>query len=174
MVILIGMAILNPSDVNDTYQWLILIGLVFSIGGDVFLMLPERYFLYGLASFLTAHVVYIGAFAFTGDGALHWGIFIALVGYGIFIGRILWPHLGEMRWPVMAYITVILAMVWMALGRWVINEPSNAALAGIGAMLFAVSDTALALNRFRRPYRAAQLIIMTTYYLAQALIALSI
>ena len=33
--------------------------LVFSLAGDILLMLPPRYFLSGLAAFLTAHVLYI-------------------------------------------------------------------------------------------------------------------
>ena len=47
-------------------------------------------------------------------------------------------------------------------------------LVGLGAALFVISDATLALNRFRRPFRAAQAIVMSTYVVGQALIALSI
>jgi uncharacterized membrane protein YhhN len=43
-----------------------------------------------------------------------------------------------------------------------------------GAALFAVSDTTLALNKFRRPFRLATVAVMATYYLAQWLLALSV
>ena len=47
-------------------------------------------------------------------------------------------------------------------------------LAAVGATLFMASDAVLALNRFRRPLRGAQAVIMLTYVAAQALIALSV
>jgi uncharacterized membrane protein YhhN len=47
-------------------------------------------------------------------------------------------------------------------------------LAFVGACLFAISDSALALNRFRRSFRSAQFLILSTYYAAQCLIALSV
>ena len=40
----------------------ILFGLIFCLGGDVFLMLPERFFLPGLISFLLGHIFYIVGF----------------------------------------------------------------------------------------------------------------
>ena len=51
---------------NGTYgtksRALLLGALLFSLGGDVFLMLPGDYFIPGLASFLVAHVFYIALF----------------------------------------------------------------------------------------------------------------
>ena len=41
---------------------LLLAALLFSLGGDVFLMLPGNYFIPGLASFLVAHLFYIALF----------------------------------------------------------------------------------------------------------------
>ncbi len=43
------------------YFWFGL-GLVFSLAGDVFLLLPARYFMAGLGSFLAAHLCYITGF----------------------------------------------------------------------------------------------------------------
>src|SRR5512136_1237152 len=49
------------------YQRFILSGLLFSLAGDVFLMLPEDRFIPGLVSFLIAHVFYITAFMIETD-----------------------------------------------------------------------------------------------------------
>jgi uncharacterized membrane protein YhhN len=65
-------------------------------------------------------------------------------------------------------------MVWVAWGRsWVLPTPGST-FAAAGAALFMASDAILALNRFRRPFRSAQTLIMTSYVAAQALIALSV
>src|SRR5512137_2816097 len=60
LVIASALWVFAPSDAQ--YQDWILLGLLFSLAGDVFLMLGERRFLLGLASFLVAHLVYARAF----------------------------------------------------------------------------------------------------------------
>ena len=88
--------------------------------------------------------------------------------------RLVWPGLGRLRLPVVLYSATIFLMVWQAWGwRWVIDTPGSR-LAAVGATLFMASDAVLALNRFRRPFRGAQAVIMLTYVAAQALIALSV
>ena len=67
----------------------------------------------------------------------------------------LWPHLGEMRLPVLAYCAVIGAMVWLALG------------------LFFVSDLFVARGRFVRPGKLNQLVGWPLCYAGQFLLALS-
>jgi hypothetical protein len=47
-------------------------------------------------------------------------------------------------------------------------------LAGLGAVLFVVSDSALAANRFRAQYQSAQALILSAYVAAQWLIARSV
>ena len=46
------------------YPAIIAAGLIISLVGDVFLMLPGDYFIPGLVSFLVAHLVYVAAFSF--------------------------------------------------------------------------------------------------------------
>ena len=66
----IWLAFVQPLDpvvnYNWLYKWLIVIGLVFCLGGDIFLMLPERFFIAGLVSFLLGHLFYIAAFVSDG------------------------------------------------------------------------------------------------------------
>lgn len=155
------------------YKYMIVAGLLFSLAGDIFLMLPHDRFIHGLISFLVAHVFYIAAF--TADGARRPSLVAAipLLVYGGLMLRLLFPHLGRMRAPVVVYMLVILSMVWQASNRWADTNAAGSLLAFLGACLFAISDSILAMNRFRRGFRSAQFLTLTTYFMAQWLIALS-
>ncbi len=73
-LLIAGIAFVIPVPVSDTYRWLVILGLLLSLAGDVFLMLPDdRYFIFGLASFLVAHLFYIGAYRSRGALALPGG-----------------------------------------------------------------------------------------------------
>lgn len=158
----------------STYRHLIVAGLLFSLAGDIFLMLPRDRFIAGLVSFLVAHIFYIIAFTIDGArGRTSFPAAAALLLYGGIMLRLLFPLLGRMKVPVLVYVLVILLMVWQAANRWLGAETSTALPALAGASLFAVSDSVLALNRFRRRFPSAQFLILTTYYAAQWLIALS-
>ena len=171
--LIILLALLADTD-NGSYQTLIIVGLVFSLGGDVFLMWPEDRFVLGLVSFLIAHIFYIIAFATDADGGLNWSPLLPLVIFGGFMLWILWPGLGSMKGPVVAYMAAILVMGWLALSRWQGTDRPGVALAGIGAVLFIISDSILAVDRFRTKFLAARLLVLSTYFTAQTLIALSI
>lgn len=155
------------------YGWLILVGLLFGLGGDIFLMLPERYFLPGLGSFLAGHWFYIAAFT-AGVGAIFSWWLGPLLLIGLLIYGLLHAHLGKMRWPVIFYIITILLMAGQASGRWSLLESNAALLAAAGSLLFVVSDGVLALNRFRQPFAAAHVVVLATYWAAQWLIGLSV
>lgn len=156
------------------YKYAIIAGLVCSLAGDVFLMLPSDRFIAGLVSFLIAHLFYMAAFASeTGFGLSLWSL-APLVIYGIVMLRILSPHLGEMKAPVLVYVMTILVMVWQAWERWNRVGQSRALLAFLGATLFLISDSALAVNRFRGKFKHAPTLILGTYFAAQWLIACSV
>ncbi|MGQ9813572.1 MAG: lysoplasmalogenase [Candidatus Roseilinea sp.] len=172
-------AVLAPAPFTPLYQTLIVAGLLFSLVGDVLLMLPGDRFLPGLVSFLLAHVCYISAFV--ADAGLRVSAWIVpCAACYIILMRILWPRADRMQAPVSIYGLVIVTMLWQAVGRAAaVSAMSASMLAGpawaaLGAALFVLSDFALAYNRFVRPFRAAQLLVLTTYWAGQLLIALSI
>ena len=68
--------------------------------------------------------------------------------------RRLAPGLGSLRIPVIVYIGVIVVMAWQALARCAVVPGAGPPLAAAGALLFATSDSALALARFQGPFRA--------------------
>ena len=147
-LLIIWMALSGPAATPPLYKWLIIIGLIFCLGGDVFLMLSQKYFIAGLVSFLIGHLLYIAAFVTDGgiNLALLW--LIPLLVYGAIFYRVLAPGLGKMQRPVIAYILVILMMAWQAGGRWSAVGSASALLAAIGAALFVISDSVLAYGRF--------------------------
>lgn len=172
-ILLIAIALLLPAS-DPTYRLFIVAGLLFSLAGDVFLMLPGHHFVAGLLSFLVAHIAYIAAFRIdVGFGARPF-VFLLFFVPAIVLLRMLWPHLQKLRVPVVLYVTVLIVMAGQAAARAMELDSAPAWLAASGGALFVVSDATLALNRFRRPFHAAQAIVMSTYVLAQALIALSI
>lgn len=172
MVFIWLIAILGQSDL-PLYKYMIIAGLVFSTAGDVFLMLPSNRFVAGLIAFLVAHLFHIVAFM-SEIRVLTWWPLIPLVTYGIVIYVILAPSLGKLRLPVFIYVVVILIMAWLAWERWSQTSQSWALLASIGAFLFIISDTILAINRFQGAFKPAQALNLTTYFAAQWLIASSV
>jgi uncharacterized membrane protein YhhN len=71
-------------------------------------------------------------------------------------------------------VIVIVAMAGQAAGRWHALGSALALAAAIGAGFFVVSDSILALDRFRKHFHAARALTLTTYWIAQLLIALSV
>jgi uncharacterized membrane protein YhhN len=156
------------------YKYAIVAGLVCSLAGDILLMLPSDRFVAGLVSFLIGHLFYITAFTSgTGFGFSFW-LPAPFVVFGAVMFRILSPHLGKMKLPVVAYMSVILVMAWQAWERLIQTGQIAALLASVGAVLFVVSDSTLALGKFRGRFRSARAVALSTYYAAQWLIALSV
>ena len=173
MVFILLIAVLTGKPDFSRYKYAIIAGLLFSLAGDVFLMLPSDRFVAGLVSFLFAHLFYITAFTSGTGFGFSWRLLPCVI-YGIFMFSILAPYLGKMKWPVVVYMVVILVMAWQAWEQWRQTEQSAALLALLGAILFVVSDSALAVNRFRGQYKSAPAVVLSTYFAAQWLIARSV
>lgn len=165
LAFLIGVAVtLEPVD-PAIRTWMV-IGLVLSLAGDVFLMLDEKWFVAGLGSFLLGHIAYIvglqlapRSWGWTAVGLLVVAAAIATVGRRVVQGVAAGDH-REMVGPVIAYLVVISAMVVSAFG-------TAAPWAIAGASLFYASDATLAWNRFLDQRRFGPLAVMVTYHLGQ-------
>jgi uncharacterized membrane protein YhhN len=143
--------------------------LALSALGDFFLALKNerRFFVPGLVSFLAAHVVYLLAFIpHTGmPSGIALGTFaVALVAAGILLANIA-PNLGRLRLPVFAYFAVIMTMVAAALS---IREASW--ILGAGAIVFALSDSLIAVRKFTAPFPFVNEAVWITYIGAQFMI----
>jgi uncharacterized membrane protein YhhN len=161
----------------NSFHTLILTALVFSWCGDVLLQLTqfnELFFLAGLGSFLLAQVMYLAAFFSTQGknlitGSLSWAL-IPVAAYGAALLYYLWDGLGDMKIPVLVYAVVILTMLSAAINRKAKVNRLSFLLVLSGAILFVLSDSMIAVNKFRLPFDLARLAIMLTYVTAQYLI----
>lgn len=165
LMALIGVAVtLEPND-STVRAWFVA-GLVFSLGGDVFLMWADRLFVAGLASFLVGHVCYVIGF-WVGDleaAGLALGAVVVVVSLATLGRRILRAvHDSDqpgLIGPVAAYVGVISAMVLSAFGT-----ANPWAIAGSG--LFYASDAMIAWTRFIGDFGGARVAIIVTYHLGQ-------
>lgn len=133
-------------------------GLFLSFLGDV-LLLFDWGLLPGLGSFLIAHILYIVSFRRAIRGKKWFIIPFILVYLGLLL-YYLFPHLAEMRVPVIIYGITISTMLWFSIQTsrpWLI----------LGAFLFVVSDSILASNLFVEQTTILSLLVMITYILAQ-------
>lgn len=150
------------------------LGLVFSTGGDILLLLEKNegplFFYLGLGSFLIAQLFYIRTFLLLGPIRIPrtWGLLYALY-YLIFIGLLYAAMDPPLLIAVVLYGLTLTAMAW---NSWRTSGGTSLVsnLAVAGAILFVASDSLLAINRFSSPVPSAGFWIMTTYILAQYLI----
>jgi uncharacterized membrane protein YhhN len=173
MGFIIALTLCGPRAGPTLYRNLILGGLACSLAGDVFLMLRRKKFAAGLACFLVAHLFYGAAFLSRFSGRIDSGLLIPFLVYLAFVLGILWTRLGRMKIPVVIYMFIIMTMAVLASQRYARLPEAGALAALLGSVLFVVSDSLLAANRFVREFRLAQVYILGTYFLAQGLIALS-
>jgi len=165
------MAAIGFGALDSLYGYLILIALIFSFAGDV-LLLPKsrRYFYFGIISFGTAHIIFAIAFIIPGINILA-AITAAVILAGLlgYTGFWIYPHLPEnMRTVVIIYLVVIGAMTAIAGGSSFNGGPVTIF---IGAGLFAISDLAVARNRFVSPGFSNKIWGLPLYYSAQIILA---
>jgi uncharacterized membrane protein YhhN len=158
---------------NSRYGKLLFVGLVLSWLGDTFLLgTTDRMFLFGLASFLLAHVAYVIAFATRGINikwALATIIPITLVSLAAMIWLSPWIS-AEMLIPVRVYSFVISLMVIAAFGA---RGNGATTLIPLGALLFYCSDLSVAVNQFMQPAFPHYVWGLPFYYTGQIMLALS-
>ncbi|MEM9823978.1 MAG: lysoplasmalogenase [Bacteroidota bacterium] len=167
------------------FRHLIFLGLLFSVGGDTILMFVENdaqyahCFVYGLGSFLITHLFYGYAFVKwpkQDKGLLSkfpWLMALLLL---FFLGNsvFLWPDLPEhLQIPVVVYSAIILSMTTACIHLYGCIPNISFQLLLAGVLLFVLSDSIIALNKFKGdqfliPY--VRLIIMLTYLAGQYLI----
>jgi uncharacterized membrane protein YhhN len=171
--VLIIIFILNRGVHRSTDDTLMLVGLAASSAGDIMLTSKSpAFFKTGIAFFMLTHIMYIMVFIHTGNNFIFERpvLLIPLVAYEALLIIYLFSRLGTMKAPVIVYSTVIMTMLAAAINRYDAVPAKSFFMALTGAILFVISDSALAVNRFRKPFRLHQLVVMLTYITAQYLI----
>ncbi|WP_411894409.1 lysoplasmalogenase [Winogradskyella sp. A2] len=155
-----------------------ILALGFSVLGDILLMFVEQnahFFTFGLIAFLIAHVLYIIVFLkHRNQKSSPLGFIALLLLYASGLFYLLRDGLGEMLIPVFIYMIVILSMATTAYLRKNMVPQISYVLVFVGAILFLVSDSALAINKFYAELPLSNIIVMLTYALAQYFIVLGI
>ncbi len=159
--------------------------LVFCLGGDVFLMLGQKWFRPGLAFFLIGHLFYIRGFSqwFNPGNYLPGTVIliILIILIGVSVARKLFDgspalNMRSLRIPILLYSVVISTMLLTALS--LLFDPAwPLALSGLisfGAACFYLSDLMNAWHRFVRPIRSGGVWIMCSYHAAQICISVGV
>lgn len=147
------------------YRRRIMIGLGFSLIGDIALAWPGDQFVAGLAAFLCAHLAYLWAYLARTREAASGALLLAVTCGGGLFALLAWNDLGELLVPVALYALAISAMLWRAL--------ACGGLAAFGAASFVCSDSLIGIERFVSPFAAAPYLIILLYWSGQWAIASS-
>ncbi|QQS45392.1 MAG: lysoplasmalogenase [Acidobacteriota bacterium] len=168
---------LNPGRVSgflrDRDNVILGTSLAFSCMGDMYLDLGSgTYFIQGLVSFLIAHFIYILLFVCNWKRPLRptWTqLMVAglVLLYSLFFANWLAPDLGDLANPVMIYLCTITAMVVTA-----IFAGFSRPWVWIGAVLFLISDSIIAAEKFKTDVPLNEYLVWATYYPGQYCIAL--
>lgn len=152
----------------------IVLGLLFSLGGDIALLFP-RGFAGGLGCFLLTHLCYSWSFfSFHALPRLA-SVGLPLAAAASVLLLTLWRNVPwALRIPVAVYIATITVMTTLAMGRAIALPTTQHICAAAGATFFFISDATLAMDRFHKPFHVARAIVRSTYFTGQFLIALSL
>jgi uncharacterized membrane protein YhhN len=168
-VVSIGVAGVGSGLLERPWGVVALVALALGLVGDVLLLDGDRpsRFLGGLSAFLGGHLLYITAFVMAGLSVDPWLALPAAVSIGCLVAsRALLPSLWRAgdRPLAGAVATYMVVLTLAALCAGATGRP----LVAMGAALFVVSDTILAVDKFLTPVPRAHLWVMATYLLAQA------
>ena len=150
-------------------------GLIFSVVGDIFMNWKSAHFIPAMGMFALAQLFYIRSFRLKPTG-YEAASFCFTSGFVSFM--FLLPGIKErgLQTAVFIYGGLVMAVWWRTIVRWQ-TTPSLINMLGVfGGLSFAVSDFIIGLDTWKFPKRVpyAFAMIMTTYYLAQLLLTLSV
>ncbi len=161
-----------------TLKNLIIAALIFSWLGDVILLLDKHFhslFIFGLISFLIAHIFYVIYFWKCRKHNLHKTktnpiIVLAVLLYTLTFYFLLFPYLSHLKFPVFVYCLIISLMLMTSFLAFDFAQQSFGKISVIGTILFVVSDSILGINRFVSPILFGSVLVMITYSIGQLLI----
>ncbi|MGQ3679565.1 lysoplasmalogenase [Tenacibaculum discolor] len=175
-LLMTSLAVVYLVSVKKPSFWL-LSALFFSFWGDVFLLDKANFFVFGLASFLVAHVVYIKittSFLYK-DSAVR--ILTSAIPFVLlFVGLLglIYNSLGDMLLPVIVYGVAISTFGTAALLNYRQQKTTANTWLLLGAILFIASDSLIALNNFYMPKPLFNIAIIVLYIVSQYLIVKAI
>lgn len=179
LTLVLLLAAAGGADLGTAKPWVIA-ALGLGVVGDVALLFDQdggkradRAFLLGLGSFLLGHGCYLVAFAQHGvhPVPLLAGVLVVAAVAGFTVPGVLRGAAAadgrQLAVAVGGYAAILAAMTVLGVGTAVIAV-------AVGGVLFLISDTTLAWQRFVRPLPQGPLAVIVTYHVAQALIVIGL
>ena len=157
---------------NVLANQLLLFGLIFSLLGDLSLLRNNLFYL-GLLFFLTAHILYFSLFIiFAID--VNWILVVPFIFYSIILFSLLNLASKITSSAIILYMSAISLMGFSGLNLYLERFDLPSLLIFLGGLLFILSDSVLAYNKFKSHFKVAEIVILSTYYLAQTLIVIGV
>lgn len=174
-VLIVWLALLGDRAADPRYYWAIAAGLLFALVGDILLMLPRGLFVYGLLGFAVTHVCFLYAFTSSTRIAANRLPFVLFTLAALALVAYIWSGVGaSLRVPVIVYVALLVSMASQAWSRHLDLCTPASLLGAAGGTLFLSSDAVLSVDRFKKPFGAARLVVLATFYVADWLIARSV
>ncbi|MDQ0105655.1 putative membrane protein YhhN [Chitinophaga terrae (ex Kim and Jung 2007)] len=174
MLLLVIYALYSNVAIPGAYRSFLLAALLFSsLGDDLLLYDGDRLFLPGLGSFFLAHIAYIVFFLKIRYSnppvplCKYPYIFLnaaAAIAFILFLA----PYTGSFTWPVILYALAISINVQSTIHAFHFKRQPMAIYCVIGAVLFMISDSLIAFQKFYQPIPGGDMLVMLTYGLAQS------
>jgi uncharacterized membrane protein YhhN len=173
MVLVVSLAWERTLSFPSAYGYFILSGLCFSLLGDIMVMFPRKFLRYGLLAFMAGYLFYILAFRRDVE-IVSYAALIPILGFAAIFYFYLYKGLSKMRWPVLVYTLIVSIMAWLGVNKYLDLRDTKSFLVFIGCILLLISESVWAVNRFRKAFWLAEILILGTYFPAQLLFSLSI
>ncbi|CAF0826782.1 unnamed protein product [Brachionus calyciflorus] len=160
---------------NPDYLIRIFFGLVISAIADA-VICSEKYFLVAVGLFALVHIIYLSSFGFR-PFRLRIFLIIALIETCCFFYLIPFIKNYLLKYILTRYVTLLFMMIWRSISQINFYTGYNdwSKISGaLGSILFGISDITLCYSMYAQNLEFGNLIIMSTYYYAQAGIAFSV
>lgn len=162
---------------DNTFGTLIIIGLIFGLIGDLFLVYinDKKCFVLGLSSFFIGHIFYVIAFLLKTE-IVYYDFFIIgfILIFALSFFKFYKLEFKQLKVPVYAYTFIISIMQTKALSIVFSFELAIMFPILIGSILFVMSDMILAYTTFKKYTHFLSALNLITYYFGQLLIAYSL
>jgi uncharacterized membrane protein YhhN len=167
----VALAVWTALNARSRAARVVVYGLVASAAGDALLDVKAT-FIAGMAAFAAAHIAYIVAIE-RDRPRLQPIAALPFLMWGVVLFVCVRPGLGPLAVPVAVYSVVICAMMWRAAARYLMDRKRSALIGLLGAVLFGISDSLIAVRLGGGSFTGMHIVILTTYWLGQAGIAAS-
>lgn len=169
-ILLILIPVIHGNKYFKRYLMLSITGFLFCLLGDI-LLLREPQFIWGLASFLIAHLLFTLSFISIDKFKFFLKPIGILITFGIVYYLFIFENLKDFAIPVLCYFAFIIVMCWQGISLFLWKKKDAFRLIAIGVTLFLVSDSIIAFSKFKSNFAFSGFLVLATYWLSIGLLA---